>query len=163
MRVNSLMPWNWDKTGIRRVEEDPFAAMQQEMNRMFENFFARDEGADVSTRFAQLTPKLDVTETETEVHVTAELPGLKEEDISVELTGDVLRISGEKRDEREEKKHNFHRVERSFGRFERVVPLPSEVDRDKVAATFKNGVLSITAPKAVTAPPTQKISVKSEG
>ncbi len=160
MRVNSLMPWNWDKTGVRRVEEDPFAAMQREMSRAFENFFAQDELDGLPTRLGSLSPKLDVSETETEVHVTAELPGLKEEEIDVELTGDALRISGEKRDEREEKKHNFHRVERSFGRFERVVPLPTEVDRDKVTATFKNGVLTITLLKAVTAPTTQKISVK---
>lgn len=162
MRTTSLMPWNWNALGVRRGEEDPFAAMQREMNRAFENFFQGEEGG-LSTQLAGVTPKLDVSETDTEVHISAELPGMKEEDIDVELAGDTLRISGEKRDEREEKQHNFHRVERSFGRFERVVPLPADVDRDKVAATFKNGVLTITAPKAVKAPPTQKISVKTEG
>jgi HSP20 family protein len=145
---------------LSRNSGDPFSSLQKEINQLFEGFF--DDGPTKAFGDKGLTsvPKLDISETDNEVHVTVDLPGMKEDDIEVEFTGDSLRIHGEKKDERDEKRHNFHRIERTFGMFERVVPIPVEVDREKVQATFKNGVLNVTMPKAVTAPVSQKICVK---
>lgn len=163
MRLNALTPWRWNESSApARTSQDPYAALQREMNQLFEGFFDNHPLGWISgnERQALAAPKLDVSETDKELHVTAELPGVKEEDIDVELAGETLRIRGEKKDEREEKGHNFHRVERSFGAFERVVPIPAEVDRQGVQATFKNGVLEIKLPKLVSAPSSQKITVK---
>jgi HSP20 family protein len=104
-------------------------------------------------------PKLDVSETDQAVHVSAELPGVKQEEIDVEVHADTLRVSGEKKDERVVNEHNFHSVERRFGRFDRMITLPAEVDGQKAEATFKDGVLSIMLPK-VKAVAAQKIAVK---
>jgi HSP20 family protein len=92
-------------------------------------------------------PKVDVKETEEAIEFTAEVPGLKPEDIEVTLTGDVLTLKGEKKSEHEEEKENYHLVERSFGSFQRSFRLPVEVDREKLEATHKNGVLKVTLPK----------------
>jgi len=137
--------------------------MQQEMNRLMEGFFGHEPSfwPAVAARTAAASwPKIDVSETEGAMHVSAELPGLKQEDIDVEVHADTLKISGEKKDERVVDEHNFHSVERSFGRFERVIPLPVEIDSKKAEATFKEGVLSINLPK-VTPVASQKIAVKS--
>jgi HSP20 family protein len=160
MRLTNLTPWKRNgRNALARSGHDPFASLQRDIGQLFEGFF---DGGPMS--FANqgllMSPKLDLSETDNELHVTAELPGLKEEDIDVEVTGDSLRIRGEKKDERDEKQHNFHRVERSFGLFERVVPLHVEVNREQVQATYKDGVLTVVLPKAVTAPASQKVTVK---
>ena len=162
MRLTDLTPWRWnDKGQLARTGHDPFASLQREMNQLLEGFFDDSPMKALSRSGAVLNvPKLDLSETEHEVHVSVELPGMKEEEIDVEFTGDDLRIRGEKKDERNEKQHNFHRMERSFGMFERIIPMPTEIDREKVQATFKNGVLQVTLPKLVAAPTTQKISIK---
>ncbi len=155
--MNGLTPWRWSL--VKPGATDPFAALQQELNRTFENFF--DQGA-LPAVFQTGTgglPKLDLSETPNEFHVHVELPGLTEQEIDVELTEDVLKIRGEKKDERESKERHFHRVERVFGAFERVVPLPAKVTREGVAASFKNGVLEVTLPKAKPTPVNQKIAV----
>jgi HSP20 family protein len=109
----------------------------------------------------RFVPKVDVKETEGAIEVTAEVPGLKPEDIELTLTGDVLTLRGEKKSEREEKEEGFHLVERSFGSFQRSFRLPVEVDRTKLAATHKDGVLTVTLPKAAEAG-TARIEVKGE-
>jgi HSP20 family protein len=89
-----------------------------------------------------------MTEREKEIEVTAELPGMSEEDIDITLARDVLTIKGEKKQETEDKGNNYYRMERSYGKFSRVIPLPDGVvDNENVDATFKNGVLTITLPK----------------
>lgn len=93
-------------------------------------------------------PKVNVKETEKAIEITAEVPGLKPEDIELTLTGDILTLKGEKKDEREEKTEGYHLVERSYGRFQRSFRLPVEVDRAKLAAIHKDGVLTVTLPKA---------------
>jgi HSP20 family protein len=93
-------------------------------------------------------PKVNVKETEGAIEITAEVPGLKPEDIELTLTGDILTLKGEKKDEREEKTEDYHLVERSYGHFQRSFRLPVEVDRAKLAATHKDGVLTVTLPKA---------------
>ena len=104
-------------------------------------------------------PKLDVSETDTAIQVSVELPGVKQEEIDIEVHADTLRISGEKKDERVVNEHNFHSVERRFGKFERMVALPAEVDGQNAEATFKDGVLMVSLPK-VKPVSAQKITVK---
>ncbi len=162
MRLSELTPWKWhEPSPLARTGKDPLTSLQREMNQLLEGFF-EESPLKLLNRGGTglLGPKLDVSETDRELHVTVELPGLKEDDIDVEFTGDLLRIRGEKKDERDEKQHNFHRIERTFGMFERVVPIPVDVDRSQVQATFKNGVLNITLPKTAAAPSSQKIAVK---
>ena len=94
--------------------------------------------------------------------VTAELPGMEEKDIKLTLENESLIISGEKKNDLEEKGKSFHRVERSYGSFQRVIPLVGEIQQDKVEAKFKNGVLNITLPKTpAAARQTHKIEIKS--
>ena len=100
-----------------------------------------------STLFAQGGPAIDVSEDDEAVRVTAELPGLDQNDFSVELREKRLILRGEKRSSREEKDRNYHFSECSYGSFTRSVPLPCEIDADKVTARYKNGVLDITLPK----------------
>ena len=105
-------------------------------------------------------PALDVTETEKEIKVTAEVPGIDKEDIAVSLSEGLLTISGEKKEEREEKDGDRYVSERRYGSFSRTVRLAMDVEVDKVEAAYKDGVLTITLPKAETAH-TKKIEVKS--
>jgi HSP20 family protein len=90
---------------------------------------------------------VDVSETDREIQIVAELPGLKQDDISLNLQDDVLTVSGEARESREEKEKQYHLTERSYGRFERSFRLPDTVDRNQISANFENGLLTITLPK----------------
>ena len=107
-------------------------------------------------------PAIDMSEDEKAYKITAELPGIDAKDIDVSVTGDTLVLKGEKRQEREEKEKNYHFSERAYGSFQRAFELPGSVDRNKVAADFSKGVLTITLPKTVEAQkPVKKIEVKS--
>lgn len=144
----------------------PFEGLPRPLDRLFDDvtrgwglapFRAAARG------WADLSPRVDVAETEKEIKVTAELPGMDEKDIEVKLTGDVLTLKGEKRAESEEKGKSFHRVERSYGAFERAFVLPAEVDPAKVEASFKKGVLTVTLAKTPAAQAhARRIEVKSE-
>jgi HSP20 family protein len=104
-----------------------------------------------------------VAESEKELTVTAELPGLDEKSIEITIAGDMLTLKGEKHEEKEEKERNWHRVERSFGSFQRVIQLPCEVESNKADARFKNGVLTIALPKCKEAlAKAQKVQVSGQ-
>jgi HSP20 family protein len=105
-------------------------------------------------------PTINVAENAEGVEVTVELPGMKPEDFTVEVKNGALWIAGEKKEELEEKGKTFHRVERSYGEFRRVIPLPATVAEDKVAAEYKSGVLKISLPKTAEARP-RKVEVKT--
>ena len=108
-------------------------------------------------------PKIDMSESEKEVTVTADLPGLEEKDIEVSLDRDVLAIKGEKKSEKEEKEKNYYYMERSSGSFYREIPVPAAMDKDNIKATFKNGVLKVVIPKLPEAQKLRKtIPVKTE-
>ncbi|MFP4085561.1 MAG: Hsp20/alpha crystallin family protein [Desulfobacteraceae bacterium] len=92
-------------------------------------------------------PSIDVSETDENLLVKAELPGLEAEDIDIDVSGNVLTIKGEKRTEEEKEEENFYSRERYFGSFQRAIQLPADVNTEKVDATFRNGVLNITLPK----------------
>jgi HSP20 family protein len=117
--------------------------MQQEMNRLFDEFFGEsrdDEGS--------WLPAIDVSETDDEMIVRAELPGMVQEDIQLNLQENVLTLKGEKKKEEKEEQENFHRVERSYGSFSRNLTLPANVKAEQIQASFKDGVLLITLPKS---------------
>lgn len=156
MRIRELIPWRSRERDelSHRGNGDRTSTLQTEMSRLFDSFF---EGFDVvpfgKTGLAQagVMPKVDVSETKDAVQVTAELPGMKEDDVEVTLADGHLVIQGEKRAEKEETDKNFYRVERSYGSFHRSIPLPTEVDDQKVDASFQNGVLKIVLPKVAPA------------
>jgi HSP20 family protein len=145
----------------KREGEWPLLSLQREMNRLMEDFFSSDVGLAETWGRQTFSPSLDVKETDNEIRISAELPGLDEKDIEVMLTGDALVLKGEKKEEKEEKEGNFHRVERRFGSFRRVVTLPEGVDADKSEAKFEKGVLTISIPKTGKAPDTKKIPIKT--
>jgi HSP20 family protein len=117
-------------------------ALQGEMNRLFNSFF--DEGTEARRRWA---PAVDLLEREDSLVLKADLPGLTEDDVQIELRDNVLTIAGERKAEHEDQKNGYYRVERSFGRFARSLQLPEGVDADRISASFHNGVLEVTIPK----------------
>jgi len=150
-----LVPWR--SGGFLR----PVDSLQNEVNRLFEDFFGRDIGLQPFRGRGEWMPVLDVAETDDAVVVKAEMPGLERDDVKLSLTDDILTITGEKKAETEEKKKNFHRVERSYGSFERTIRLPSRVQANKVEAKFKNGVLTVELPKAEESK-TKSVDIKVE-
>lgn len=154
MAIKDLIPWNNRGREVgnhRDTDVHPFFALHREMNRMFDDVFRGFDLAPFETTRARNGlgwPQIDIDETDKEVRITAELPGLDEKDVSLELANGVLSISGEKRSESEDKARRFS--ERYYGRFERRIPL-DDVEEDKASATFRNGVLSITVPKSAEA------------
>jgi HSP20 family protein len=117
------------------------------MNRLFDDVVSRFDTPSVFGRGASLGwPSIEVIASDKDVKLTAELPGLEEKDVEVLVDDDVLTIRGEKKAESEDKERGFS--ERYYGHFERVVPLPFEVEEDKAEASFKNGVLTVSLPKS---------------
>ena len=131
---------------------DPFASLRREMDRVFEDF-SRDFGWGPP---ATADMRIDVSETDAEIKVEAELPGVEEKDVEVVLSDGRLTIKGEKKQEKKEKEKDYYLHERSYGSFARTVTLPFDADPNKVKAKFANGVLSLTVPK----PPEVKAKVK---
>jgi HSP20 family protein len=127
---------------------NPLAVFRREMDRLFDDFFspsAYRPGAEGA--LASMAPSIDVHETPAAYTVTAELPGLDVKDVELELRDNALFLTGEKRKEETAKEGEQTWTERSYGRFQRVIPLESEVDADKVEASCKNGVLTVKLPK----------------
>jgi HSP20 family protein len=147
----------------RREEYSPLSLFRSEMNRLFDNFFRGFDIEPLEKRFGAFHPDIDVTETDKEIKISAELPGMDDKDIDVSLTKDSLTIKGEKKEEKEEKKKDYYRMERSYGSFSRTIPMPVEIDTEKAKAHFKKGVLTITLPKTAKAiKETKKIQVKAD-
>lgn len=131
--------------GGQRSGFDPFAALQHQVDRLFDDY----NGLRVSDGSAAvLSPALDLKENEDSFDITAELPGVSKKDLDLRLTNDQFILKGEKKVERDEKKDDYHMIERRFGSFQRVLGFPCEVDNTKVDASFKDGVLKIHVPKA---------------
>ena len=144
MKLKSLLPWR-ERT---ELEQHPFYGLQRDINRMFDDFW-KDFDFPLNVRNGyHFKPDVDIVENDAAYVVTAELPGLKPEDVHLTVTDGMLNIKGEKKQEVEEKKENYYRMERSYGTFARVIPLPAEaIVEDKIVATFKDGILTITIPK----------------
>jgi len=175
-----------NQLAIRRQEEQALPQLWQEMNQwmnnwnsLFDSFFNRagswgfpasglsrwlEPSFGFGSRLSSFVPAVNVSETGRELQITAELPGLDEQDVEVTLNRDSLTIRGEKRNEFEDKGRDYYRMERSYGSFHRTIPLPGEVDTEKVDARFNKGVLTVTLPKL---PEhrlgSRKIQIKTEG
>ena len=166
MPIRDLIPWRHGERGlVREGEEHPLAGLHREMNQLFEDFF-RGLDLPLARSFAHLggfVPSVDVRETDKQVIVSAELPGMDEKDIHVELADDGLTIRGEKKTETEEDAEGLHRHERTYGSFQRLVAIPVQVQEAKATAKFKNGVLTVTLPKAPEAQAKRKrIQIKTD-
>ena len=159
MNIRDLIPWSRGREVQVRREgaDDPMGALQSDIDRVFEDFWRRfglpipgiwGDGDGVASG---LMPRVDVRETDNTVEVKAELPGMDEADIDVSLAPGTLTVRGEKKAERDEEKEGYVLRERSFGRVERVVPLPDGLDLDSAKATFKNGVLTVSIAKTAEA------------
>ncbi len=153
----TLIRWN-PTNDLERWPSD-FFGIQREINRVFDNFVRGGVQADESFTTSYWTPAVDIAEQENEYIVKMELPGVNKDEVKISLESNILTIKGEKKQEKEEKKKNLHRVERSYGSFQRSFTLPTMVKSEKIAAIFNDGVLSISLPKAEEAKPKQ-IEVK---
>jgi HSP20 family protein len=161
MSVRNTLPRLW------RDDRHPLSSLRDEMDELFESW-TKDFGFPQmpwaqAQWVTEMSPRMNVSETDKELQITAELPGVDQKDIEITLTGGDLFIKGEKKSETDEKKgergRSYHRVERSFGSFQRRLSLPYDVDPDKVQASFKDGVLTLTLPKP---PEVQKAAKKIE-
>ncbi len=137
--LRSLIPW--EETFPRT-----FSRFENEMDKMMEDFFGRRElpvwGGE------KFVPTANLVERENEFEITLDLPGLKPEEVNLELREGALWITGERKEETEEKGKTFHRMERRYGSFRRVIPLPATVKEEKVEAEFRHGVLTVKLPKS---------------
>ena len=156
MRIKNLLPAVTRPAG--KYADHPFYSLQHQMNSLFDDFFS---GFDVTPRsltpggFSAFSPSVDVKESDKDFTIRAEIPGVEEKDVEVTVTKDAVTIKGEKKEEKEDKDKNYYYMERSYGSFNRVIPLAVETDANKAEASFKNGVLNITIPK--------KSSAKTKG
>lgn len=163
MAIKTLFPSGKKDVPARHEEDNPFSLLRREMDTLFDNFFRGFGGEPLTKRLGTFNPNIDVMEGDKEVVVSAELPGMNEKDVEVSITKDALTIKGEKNAERDEKGRDYYRMERSYGSFSRTIPLPAEIDMDRVEAQYKKGVLKVTLPKTARAmKETKKISVKAE-
>jgi len=138
--------WSPFATSLERWE--PFRDVQSEVNRLFDSFFGRPSAVVTGTGSRVWMPALDMYETKDDLILTFELPGVREKDVSLSITGDLLTLKGERAFDQELKDDNYHHVERVFGKFERTVQLPMPVQADRVKATYRDGVLEVRLPKA---------------
>lgn len=152
MSVNDLIPWRGSRGSepAVRADRDAFVALQSDLNRAFDFLRMLPLPFSPSTSLSDDIGafRVDVAESDQDIKVTAELPGMDENDIDVRASDGMLTISGEKKSERETKDDDYVVRERSFGRFERTLALPEGVKAEAAQASFKNGVLTITIPKA---------------
>lgn len=130
----------------RGLAANPFLMLHREMNRLFDDVF-RSTPVPFDQSGETIVPQVNVSETDKELRVTAELPGVSEKDIDVTVDGDVLTIRSEKKAELKDDKENYYFVERAYGTLQRTLRLPFSVDPGQVQANFENGVLTITLPK----------------
>lgn len=151
MAIRDLIPWNNRERGLdvhRGFDASPFLALHREMNRMFDDVFRGFDlprAGSLGAFEAIDWPRMDIEDTDKEIRITAELPGLDEKDVHLELANGVLSISGERKLESEDKARRVS--ERYYGRFERRIPL-EDVDEERISASFAKGVLTVTVPKS---------------
>ena len=155
-------PTGEKKASPAREHMSPFDKFRQDMVNLVDGFFHGWGSISSDVAMPGFAPKIDVSETEREIKISVELPGMDETDIDVSLTRDILTITGEKKEEKEDRKEGYYYMERSYGSFSRTIPLPVEVDTDKVEAVFTKGVLTVRLPKTAKAiKEAKKVTVRS--
>ncbi len=167
--VTSNKPAVSDKSGGLQQQRSRSINPFEEMDRLFESFFPRNwmqplrrewpEWAELNAPFEGRTPKVDVLEKDDAVVVKAELPGVNKDDMDISVTEDHVSINATTKQEKEEEKGDYHRREISQGSFSRTVALPAAVQSDQAKASFKDGVLELTIPKAA---PAKRHTIKVE-
>lgn len=185
MATNKLNPWNWLKkedeeekilpvkrhelSRRHRLPHNPLLNLHDEIDRLFDQTF---RGIEFPSPFFKkhpfhslseglLKPDVDISGTEKEYTITAELPGMTDEDISIEVKGDSLILKGEKRQEEKSEEEGYYRVERNYGSFQRVLTVPKDADVDNIKAQYRSGVITITLPrKSEAIAETKKISIE---
>lgn len=150
----NMTPW-------RKKEQNDIARFHHETADLFNRFFGMSPFGEIGA-FTEsgLFPKLDVTESDKNVTVKADIPGIEREDVEVYLDGRLLTVKGERKQEKEDKGENYHRAERSYGSFSRTVELPAEVDESDVDASYKDGILKVVMKKTKESE-SKKIEVKA--
>lgn len=155
----ALIPWR-----PREDWWDPFTDLEKikmQMNQLFNTSFTREGDRNAGLLDGVWSPAVDIYDSKESILVKADIPGLNKEDIDVTVHGDTLVIKGEKKNEKEVKEKDYVRTERFYGNFQRAIRLPSEVETNKVDATYKNGVLELVLPKSEKAKPKQiKLDIK---
>ena len=164
MTLRELSPFRRKNVPMRRETDTPFDLLRQDMDTMFSDLFRGFDIEPLWTRkLGSFSPRVDVTETDKEIKVAAELPGIDEKDIDLTVARDSLTIKGEKKEEKEENGKDYYRMERSYGSFCRTIPLPVEVETEKISASYKKGILKIKIPKSAKAiEGKKKIAIKAE-
>ena len=169
MKLQKLTPFNWFKRENEGTGEylpatrgnDPFSRMHREMDRMFEDFLGGARAAGGSGLL--LKPSVDIAESKKAYRITVEVPGIEPSEIDLHVEGDTLVLSGEKSQESEDDDEGFHRVERTYGQFRRVLALPEDADPEGIKADFKHGVLKIKVPRVMQSEKAgaKKVEIKS--
>lgn len=150
MDLNALIPWRSNRPSLPAGNDDyfdPFVTFRREVDRMFDDFLSGSPGRGMTAMGQALGPIIDIEESERELVVTAEIPGLESSDFDVTLVDNVLTIKGEKKREREHQDGDTYYTERRFGAFSRAVRIPFELKDEKVDAKYDKGVLTIRIPK----------------
>ena len=158
--MRNLIPWK--RTEMPAVDE-PVRSLHRAVNQLFNDFFVSFDLAPFGMlEGGTFAPSINMSEDEKVIRVSAELPGLDQDSVEINLSREGLTIAGEKHAEKQQSNQESYYMERTFGSFRRTIPLPSAVDAEKVEAVFKNGVLTVTLPRlAPSASETRKIKIKS--
>jgi HSP20 family protein len=128
---------------------EPITRVRSEFDHLLDDFWTRPMGLNLTRRIQALSgPALELKDKETEFELVAEIPGMKAEDVELKISDGLLRLTGEKREQHEEKEEGFLFSERRYGRFERAIELPQGIDHDKISATARDGILSVHLPKS---------------
>lgn len=164
MTFGNLIPWR--KQEVSKGDDMPITSLHRHVNRLFDDFFS-DFGIEPFRGFEEwetrFMPRVGVAEDDQNVKITAELPGMTEKDVEVQVTEDSVTIKGERKQEKKENSRGVHRSELSYGSFVREIPLPASVKTDKSEGVYKNGILTITLPKTEESKANcRKIPIKSE-
>jgi len=151
MAITDLVPWRKrSNVRVRHGYDNWLDSLHREMNNLFDDFsrgFDIEPFGALRTTEGEFMPRIDICEDEKEIKVTAELPGMDQDDIDVSLSDNKLTIKGEKKEETEDKGRDYYRTERRYGSFYRELPLGEGINTDKVEADFKKGVLTVKLPK----------------
>lgn len=152
MNIQKWSPWNWfnheddgKPVAVKEQVVSPLQRLQDDFEQFFSNFSSQFGFPE--SKGGILKPQLDIRESEHQYVITVEVPGVDPKDMDIRVEDNVLTVRGEKKREHEEKSDNVHRVERSYGSFQRVLSLPENADLSKISAKFEKGILNITVDK----------------
>ncbi|MDQ4086926.1 MAG: Hsp20/alpha crystallin family protein [Pseudomonadota bacterium] len=163
MAMRDLIPWGRQENRMpammREEERSPFWRLRSEVDRLFDDFFSAPVFSGGWSR-AMSWPSVEVSDTDNEVRVTAELPGMNEKDVELTVQDGMLAIRGEKKSETEDRDRGWS--ERYYGRFERRIALPDGADDSRCEATFRDGVLTVRIPKSESAARSRRIPINAE-